>query len=249
MEEQNVSENIQEVAELETNVETTSEETQEVAEPENQPEETKVDNGRDYERDSAYASMRKSVEQSKIEYEAMKAEKERLASALGLFGFKGSTDEIEDQAKAHYTGRSVEEIREERIAQAQKVAEENAMRDKLKYYEKKEIKERMDNDLKEIQKLNPAIKSFDDLPQEYFDLVARGIEGSRAYKVLHSEEFFQSATQAAEQQAIAKIKANEKASVGSAGSGETNQIKSYANMSDAEFEQLISKVKRGEFTP
>ena len=123
------------------------------------------------------------------------------------------------------------------------------MRDKLKYYEEKEIKERMDNDLKEIQKLNPAIKSFDDLPPEYFDLVAKGIEGSRAYKVLHSDGFFQSATQTAEQQAIAKIKANEKASVGSAGSGETNQIKSYANMSDAEFEKLITKVKRGEFTP
>lgn len=248
MEEQNISENIQEVAELEENVETTSEETQEVAEPETQLEETKVENSRDYERDSAYASMRKSMEQSKREYEAMKAEKERLASALGLFGFSGTTDDIEDQAKAHYSGRSVEEVRQERIAQAQKVAEENAIRDKLKYYEEKELKEQMDNDLKEIQKLNPAIKSFGDLPQEYFDLVAGGVEGSRAYKVLHSEGFFQSATQVAEQQAVAKIQANARASVGSTGNGEFENV-SYANMSDADFEKLIAKVKRGEFTP
>jgi hypothetical protein len=246
MEEQNLSENIQEVADLEENVVDTGEQNQEVAEPEAQNEnpiaETKTES-RDYERDSAYARMRRDLETAM-------AEKEKLVKALGQFGFNGNTvDDQIDQANAYYTGRNVEDIRQERIAQAQKEAEQNEMRDQLKYYKDKELKERMDRDLSEIQKLNPNIRSFDDLPRDYFELVAKGIEGTRAYKLLHAEGLFQNATQVAEQQAIAKIQANAKASVGSAGSGEIKEKVSYANMSDAEFENLIQKVKRGEYTP
>ena len=259
MEEQNLSENIQEVADLEENVVDTSEQNQEVAEPEAQTEnsaentennaETKNES-RDYERDSAYARMRRENADKQKELEALKAEKDKLVKALGQFGFNGNTvDEQIDQANAYYTGRNVEEIRQERIAQAEKEAEQNAMRDQLKYYKEKELKERMDRDLSEIQKLNPNIRSFNDLPQDYFDLVSKGIEGTRAYKLLHAEGLFQNANQVAEQKAIAKIQANSKASVGSAGNGEIKENVSYADMSDAEFENLIQKVKRGEMTP
>lgn len=255
MEEQNLSENIQEVADLENDVETTSEENQDVANPESQNKNTadtaeeKKTESRDYERDAAFANMRREMEEKRRELEEMKAQKERLAKAFGLFGFNGTTDDIEDQAKAHYYGRNVEEIRQERIVQAQKEAEQNEIRDQLKYYKEKELKERMDRDLSEIQKLNPNVRSFDDLPKDYFELVAKGIEGTRAYKLLHAEGLFENANQVAEQKAIAKIQANSKASVGSAGSGEVKEKVTYANMSDAEFENLIEKVKRGEYTP
>ena len=248
--EENLSEEIQEVAEPVEDVVETSEQTQEVAEPETQvevPVEEKKVEERDYEKDAAFAKMRRSMEQYQKDFEAMKAEKERLANALGWYGFKGTTDEIEDQAKAHYTGRSIEEIRQERIAEAQKIAEENSLKEQLKYYQEKEVKERMNRDLGDIQKLNPAIRTFDDLPKEYFDLVSKGIEGTRAYKLLEVEGMFQTATQQAEQKAVAKIQANAKASVGSASGGVSEPV-SYANMSDAEFDKLLAKVKRGEMT-
>ena len=249
-----LSEEIQEVAAPVEEVVETSEQSQEVAEPETQTEvptentveEPKVES-RDYERDAAFAKMRRSMEQSQKELEAMKAERERLANAFGLFGFNGTTDEIEDQAKAHYSGRSIEEIRQERIAQAQKVAEENSLRDELKYYREKELKERMDKDLAEIQKLNPTIKELKELPEEYFKLVSKGIEGTKAYKLLEIDGYFQAAAQNAEQKAVAKIQANAKASVGSASGGVSEPV-SYANMSDADFEKLLAKVKRGEMT-
>ena len=248
--EENLSEEIQEVAEPVEEVVETSEQTQEAAEPETQNEkpieETKTES-RDYEKDAAFAKMRRSMEQYQKDFEAMKAEKERLTNALGWFGFKGNTDEIEDQAKAHYTGRSIEEVRQERIAEAQKIAEENSLKEQLKYYQEKEVKERMNKDLSDIQKLNPLIKDFNDLPKEYFDLVSKGIEGTRAYKLLEVEGMFQTATQQAEQKAVAKIQANAKASVGSASGGVSEPV-SYANMSDAEFEKLLAKVKRGEMT-
>ena len=250
MEEEILSVETQEVAEPVEEVVETSEQTQEVAEPETQvevpAEETKVES-RDYEKDAAFAKMRRSMEQYQKDFEAMKAEKERLTNALGWFGFKGNTDEIEDQAKAHYTGRSIEEIRQERIAEAQKIAEENSLKEQLKYYKEKEVQERMNKDLADIQKLNPLIKSFEDLPKEYFDYVSKGIEGTKAYKLLEIDGIFQTATQNAEQKAVAKIQANAKASVGSASGGISEPV-SYANMSDAEFDKLLAKVKRGEMT-
>ena len=248
--EENESVEMQEVAEPVEEVVETSEQTQEVAEPETQvevpAEETKVES-RDYEKDAAFAKMRRSMEQYQKDFEAMKAEKERLANAFSWYGFKGTTDEIEDQAKAHYTGRSIEEVRQERIAEAQKIAEENSLKEQLKYYKEKEVQERMNKDLADIQKLNPLIKTFDDLPKEYFDYVSKGIEGTKAYKLLEIDGIFQTATQNAEQKAVAKIQANAKASVGSASGGISEPV-SYANMSDAEFDKLLAKVKRGEMT-
>ena len=254
MEEEILSVETQEVAEPVEEVVETSEQNQEVAEPETQSsaENTEIvaenkNESRDYEKDAAFAKMRRSMEQYQKDFEAMKAEKERLTNALGWFGFKGNTDEIEDQAKAHYTGRSIEEVRQERIAEAQKIAEENSLKEQLKYYKEKELQDKMSKDLAEIQKLNPLIKSFDDLPEKYFDYGSRGVEGIDSYQLLATKGVFQSATPGAEQKAVAKIQANAKASVGSASGGISEPV-SYANMSDAEFDKLLAKVKRGEMT-
>ena len=252
--EENESVEMQEVAEPVEEVVETSEQTQEVAEPETQgsAENTEIaaenkNESRDYEKDAAYAKMRRDKEDALKQLESLKSENARLTNAFGWFGFKGNTDEIEDQAKAHYTGRSIEEIRQERIAEAQKIAEENSLKEQLKYYKEKEVQERMNKDLADIQKLNPLIKTFDDLPKEYFDYVSKGIEGTKAYKLLEIDGIFQTATQNAEQKAVAKIQANAKASVGSASGGISEPV-SYANMSDAEFDKLLAKVKRGEMT-
>lgn len=254
MEEEILSENTQEVAEPVEEVVETSEQTQGVAEPETQSsaENTEIvaenkNESRDYEKDAAYARMRRDKEDALKQLESLKSENARLTNAFGWFGFKGNTDEIEDQAKAHYTGRSIEEVRQERIAEAQKIAEENSLKEQLKYYKEKEVQERMNKDLADIQKLNPLIKSFEDLPKEYFDYVSKGIEGTKAYKLLEIDGIFQTATQNAEQKAVAKIQANAKASVGSASGGISEPV-SYANMSDAEFDKLLAKVKRGEMT-
>ena len=127
MEEEILSVETQEVAEPVEEVVETSEQTQEVAEPEPQQEveQPKVEE-RNYEKDAAYARMRRDKEDALKQLESLKSENARLTNAFGWFGFKGNTDEIEDQAKAHYTGRSIEEIRQERIAEAQKIAEENS---------------------------------------------------------------------------------------------------------------------------
>jgi hypothetical protein len=201
--EENESVEMQEVAEPVKEVVDTSEQTQEVAEPETQVEvpveETKVES-RDYERDAAFANMRRSMEQAQKEreetqrqLEAMKAEKERLTNSFGLFGFKGNVDEIEDQAKAHYTGKTVEEVRNERL-QAQKVFEEQQRREQENLAKDNQIKDLqrqlyariLDDDLKRVQSIDPSIKSLDDLGADFAKMRMSGVSTDVAYHAVKS---------------------------------------------------------------
>jgi hypothetical protein len=203
MEEEILSVETQEVAEPVEDVVETSEQNQEVADPETQvevpAEETKPES-RDYERDAAFANMRRSMEQAQKEreetqrqLEAMKAEKERLTNSFGLFGFKGNVDEIEDQAKAHYTGKTVEEVRNERL-QAQRVIEEQQRREQETLAKDNQIKDLqiqlyariLDDDFKAIQAKDPSIKSLDDLGADFARMRATGVSVDVAYNAVKS---------------------------------------------------------------
>ncbi len=206
--EENESVEIQEVAEPVEEVVETSEQTQEVAEPETQSsaenteivaENSKIES-RNYEKDAAFANMRRSMEQAQREreeaqrqFEAMKAEKERLTNSFGLFGFKGNVDEIEDQAKAHYTGKTVEEVRNERL-QAQKVFEEQQRREQENLAKDNQIKDLqkqlyariLDDDLKRVQAIDPSIKSLDDLGADFAKMRMSGVSTDVAYHAVKS---------------------------------------------------------------
>lgn len=201
--EENESVEIQEVAEPVEEVVETSEQTQEVAEPETQvevPAEEKKVEERDYERDAAFANMRRSMEQAQKEkeetqklFEAMKADKERLAKAFGMYGFNGDVDEIEDQAKAHYSGKTVEEVRNERL-QAQKVFEEQQRREQENLAKDNQIKDLqrqlyariLDDDLKKVQSIDPSIKSLDDLGADFAKMRMSGVSTDVAYHAVKS---------------------------------------------------------------
>lgn len=199
--EENESVEMQEVAEPVEEVVETSEQTQEAAEPvtQEEAEKPKVEE-RDYEKDAAFANMRRSMEQAQKEreetqklYEAMKAEKERLTNSFGLFGFKGDVDEIEDQAKAHYSGKTVEEVRNERL-QAQKVIEEQQRREQETLAKDNQIKDLqrqlyariLEDDLKAIQAKDPSIKSLDDLGKDFALMRSTGVSVDVAYNAVKS---------------------------------------------------------------
>ena len=201
-----LSEEIQEVAEPVEEVVETSEQTQEVAEPETQvevPAEEKKVEERDYERDAAFANMRRSMEQAQKEreetqklLETMKADKERLAKAFGMYGFNGDVDEIEDQAKANYYGKTVEEVRNERL-QAQKVFEEQQRREQENLAKDNQIRDLqrqlnariLDDDLKKIQAIDPNVKSLEELGKKFFGMMASGDwTPEQAYYAIKSAE-------------------------------------------------------------
>ena len=210
MEEEILSVETQEVAEPVEEVVETSEQTQEVAEPETQSsaENTEIvaenkNESRDYERDAAFANMRRSMEQAQKEkeetqklLEAMKADKERLAKAFGMYGFNGDVDEIEDQAKANYYGKTVEEVRNERL-QAQKVFEEQQRREQENLAKDNQIRDLqrqlnariLDDDLKKIQAIDPNVKSLEELGKKFFGMMASGDwTPEQAYYAIKSAE-------------------------------------------------------------
>lgn len=237
-----ISENMQEVADLapqateqevETVVESAKE--QEVAEPVEAP----VKPVRDFEKDKAYADMRRDIERHTNE-------NQKLMDALKKFGFEGNNvDDVVDNAMAHYYEKPVEEIRNERIAREKQesiIASEKA---ELEGYRAEKLQSLMDSDLAKIQKLDPNIKSFDDLPDEYFDLIKKGIDGERAFKLLNVDDLYSQKISKAEQNAIEKIQANSKSAVGSL-DGVSTPPKSYADMTDAEFEKVYQRALKGE---
>ena len=221
--EENESVEIQEVAEP-VEVVDANESTQEVVEPETQaPVEEPKNEGRDYEKDAAYASMRRSMEQAQKEreeslkqIEALKAERERLTNSFGLFGFKGNVDEIEDQAKAHYTGKSVEEVRNERL-QAQKVFEEQQRREQENIAKDNQIKDLqkqlysriLDDDLKKIQAIDPMVKSLDELGDKFMKLMVSG--GWTAEDAYHAVKSIGTANQKTPPPEMGKVNATQKA--------------------------------------
>ena len=222
--EENLSVETQEVAApVEENVVETSEQTQEVAEPETQTEVEQPKVERDYERDAAFAQMRRNMEQAQKEreefqkqFEAMKAERERLTNSFGLFGFKGDVDEIEDQAKAHFYGKPVEEMRNERL-QAQKVLEEQQKREQETLAKDNQIKDLQEqlyarilaDDLKKIQALDANIKSLDELGDKYMKMMMSGdFTAEEAYLAVKSIENANKKTPPPE---IGKVNATQKA--------------------------------------
>jgi len=220
--------NTQEVAETgEVEVVDTSENTtQEVAETETQETQETQDNNkteeRNYEKDAAYASLRRQLEEARQgkekaeqDLKTMTSERERLANSLGLFGFKGNTDDIEDQAKSYFSGTPVEQVRQERIA-AQQVLREQQERqnelEKLKQENARLIKEQSERifaeDLKKIQAINPNVKSLDELGNKWWQLMAAGFTAEGAYRAVEADNNVDKKTPPPE---MGKISASNKA--------------------------------------
>ena len=144
-----------------------SAETQEAAEP---VKETKTDS------DRAFANMRRELLRKT-------AEVERMNNVIKKMGFNS-----EDEALAHMEGRSVEDIRRERTEKQKAEDERYALKEELMRYRQSEVKRRMEADLKAIQRLDPKVKSLDDLGGEYLSLIRSGISGETAYHAIKAKE-------------------------------------------------------------
>lgn len=135
---------------------------------------------RDFEKDSAYARMRREAEE-------LRKQNELLTKTYENFGFKGTPEDIADQAMAHYLDKPVEEIRNARLAKQQ----EANLEAELNYYKEQEITRLMDEDLKKIQKVDPTVKSLTELDPRYFKFIENGLDGESAFaavKQLQSKE-------------------------------------------------------------
>lgn len=136
----------------------TGAEEQEVAEP--------VDKS-----DAAFAEMRREIERLQLE-------NARKDKALGLY-FDGENKEV--KAIAHAMGQDPADV--------QKAFDADAKISQLEETLQSERAERaMEKDLAEIQKLDPNVKSLDDLGEAYANYIRAGLSGVEAYAAIKAKE-------------------------------------------------------------
>lgn len=136
----------------------TGAEEQEVAEP--------VDKS-----DAAFAEMRR-------ENERLRLENARKDKALGLY-FDGENKEV--KAIAHAMGQDPADV--------QKAFDADAKISQLEQTLQSERAERaMEKDLAEIQKIDPNVKSLDDLGETYANYIRAGLSGVEAYAAIKAKE-------------------------------------------------------------
>lgn len=163
---------------------------EQVSEPEGEQPEGKTD------ADSRFAEMRRQLEaaeQEKAEVEAKLAEMEAKAEAREAAMEEMDVDEID--AIADQAGTTREEViaaieREEAAAAAAREAQEKDQRISDLEAELQEVyvAKAMEEDLTEIQKLDPTIKSLDDLGVDFADYIRAGLSAEQAYYAIKGRE-------------------------------------------------------------
>lgn len=164
-----LSEEMEEVAELPES----SEETQEVAEP---VEESTVNEepSRRTDSDAAFAEMRR-------ENQRLQKEHSQMMAALGRY-FKGeNATDLALEAQAYADDRNVDDVRAEyeRDEEFENLRAENEeMRQTLLDLQ---VQQLMKEGLQEIQQINPNVKSLDELGETFANMIGAGLSTKEAY--------------------------------------------------------------------
>lgn len=175
--------------------EVTGVEEQETAEPVS---EESVEEPKKTEEDAAWARMRRESEQARRDLEAaqrelaeLKASNEARESAYSRLT---GNDNGEIAAIAEATGMSEDEVIAE-IEAAQESAQKDLIIEQLQNQVTSIEAERlMQADLEALRKIDPSLKSLEDLGDGYVEYVAAGLSPQRAYWAVKAEERANQAT-------------------------------------------------------
>lgn len=171
----NESAEIQEVAEPETEA-LESAETQEVAEPDKAEDSAEVAESKPQRTDSdaAFAEMRRKNQE-------LEREAQMMREALSRY-FEGETaEELSINANAYAEERDPDEYRQEweRQQDYERAIQENEqLRSKVL---EMQVDEMMRSGLREIQEIDPSIKSLDELGSSFAKMIAAGLTSKEAY--------------------------------------------------------------------
>jgi hypothetical protein len=166
----------QEVAEPETEA-LESEETQEVAEPDKAEDSTPVAGSAEPQRtdaDAKFAEMRRQNQQ-------LEREAKMMREALSRY-FEGETaEELSINANAYAEERDPAEYRQEWEKQQdyeRALRENEELRDQML---EMEIDKRMRDGLREVQEIDPNVKSLDELGESFIHMIGAGLTTKEAY--------------------------------------------------------------------
>ena len=190
MEDINESVENQEVAEPETDVEMTSEDTQEAADPVTEDNTAEESNGRT-KQDAAFAEQRRRIKELEERERELNDSNKAMFDALSRY-FDGDTaEDLSIQANAYAENRDPDEVRaefEHNREFEQLKADKAALEEELMQVQ---VEKLMQDGLKEVQEIDPDVKSLDELGESFFRLISAGCTTKEAYyasQVMASKE-------------------------------------------------------------
>lgn len=170
--------------------EVTGVEEQETAEPVS--EETVEEEPKKTEEDAAWARMRREAEQARKDAEAAQRElaelKAQNEARESTYSRLTGSDNGDIAAIAEATGMSEDEVLAE-IEAAQESAQKDLLIEQLQNQVTSIEAERlMQEDLEKIRKVDPSLKSLDDLGEGYIEYISAGLDPVKAYWAIKAEE-------------------------------------------------------------
>lgn len=132
-----------------------------------------------------YAAARREAE---TKAKALEAQNKRLLDALKGYGYEGSPEEIADNLLAMQKGITPEEAKQQREAEEAKTQEAEKTKGELEFYKKLAIEKLMADDLRTLQEVYPEVKSFDEVGEEFMNLLAATHDPVLAYEAVKAKE-------------------------------------------------------------
>lgn len=169
--------------------EVTGVEEQETAEPAS---EESVEEPKKTEEDAAWARMRRESENARKELEAAQRElaelKAKEEARESTYSRLTGSDNGDIAAIAEATGMSEDEVIAE-IEAAQESAQKDLLIEQLQNQVTSiEAEKMMQEDLEKIRKVDPSLKSLEDLGEGYIDYISAGLDPVKAYWAIKAEE-------------------------------------------------------------
>jgi hypothetical protein len=143
-------------------------ENEDVAEPQVEESVVETPQNTKTEQDSYYADMRRKQEldEARSKNAALQAQLDRAKKALNSYWDGENIDDLVDRAMAQADGVDVATVRQNRMAEAN----QQSLMAELEQYRQNEVNRQMENDLREIQSIDPTITSLNDLPPSFISL-------------------------------------------------------------------------------
>jgi len=143
-----------------------------------------VEQPRDFERDAAFAQMRRDKEAAERERdEAIAREQARRDAITRLTG----SEDGDLQAIAESNGADFDEISTAFNAYTESVAKDNRITELENQLNEVNAERRLQQDLVEVQAIDPSIKSLDELGKTFYELKAKDVATDAAYWAAKSE--------------------------------------------------------------
>jgi len=140
---------------------------------------------RDYEKDAAFAQMRREKEAAERERdEAIAREQARREAITRLTG----SEDGDIHAIAEANGEDYEDVNSAFNAYTESIEKDKKISDLQSQLDEVNAERRLQQDLVEAQALDPSIKDLDELGPTFFELKAKGVSTESAYWAAKAEK-------------------------------------------------------------